>query len=55
MGKWFFNRLLGNGWLDLNDFLGRPQWNFDSDEMLKKSALWHVRARVRVKVTLRDK
>ena len=51
----WFNRLLGNGWLDLDDFLGRPPWNFDSDEMLKKSALWHVRARVRVKVTLRDK
>ena len=29
----WFNRLLGNGWLDLDDFLGRPPWYFDSDEI----------------------
>ena len=34
-----FNRLLGNGWSDLDDFYGRPLWNFDSAEMLEKSAL----------------
>ena len=31
----FFNRSLGNGWLDLDDFFGRPSWNFISDEMVK--------------------
>ena len=28
-----FNRLLGNGWSDLNDFFGRPPCNFDSNKM----------------------
>ena len=36
--KMVFNRLLGNGWSDLGDFYGRPLWNFDSAEMLEKSA-----------------
>ena len=31
-----FNRLLGKGWSDLDDFF-RPPWNFDSDGMLKNS------------------
>ena len=29
-------RLLGNGWLDLDDFFSRPTWNFYSYEMVKK-------------------
>ena len=34
-GELVFNRLPGNGWSDLDDFFGRPPWNFNSDEMLK--------------------
>ena len=37
-----FNRLLGIGWKDLDDLFGRPPWNFNSNKMVKKSALWHV-------------
>ena len=44
-----FNRKLGNGWSDLDDFFGRPPWNFDSDKMVKKSAIQHVCKRVRAK------
>ena len=35
-GGMVFNILLGNGWSDLDDFFGRPQWNFNSDKMVKK-------------------
>ena len=38
-GEMAFNRLLSNGWSGLGDFLGRPPWNFNSDEMVEKSAL----------------
>ena len=38
-----------HGWSDLDDFFGRPPWNFDSDEMLKKARL---RARAK-KIALR--
>ena len=31
-----FNRFLGNSWSDLDDFFGRPPWNFNSDKMVKK-------------------
>ena len=41
-GEMVFNILFGNCWSDLDDFFGRPPWNFDSDEKLKKSALWHA-------------
>ena len=29
-GEIVFNRLPGNGWSDIDDFFGRPPWNFDS-------------------------
>ena len=38
-GEMVFNRLLGIGWSDLDDFFGRAPWNFNSGEMVKKSAL----------------
>ena len=41
-GEMVFNRLLGNVWSDLDDFFGRPTWNFNSDEMAKKLAIWHA-------------
>ena len=34
-GEMVFNRLLGNGWLDLDDLFGKPQWNFNSNKMVK--------------------
>ena len=37
----YFNRLLGNGWSDLDDFFGSPPGNFDSNKKGKKSALQH--------------
>ena len=37
-----FNRKLGNCWSDLDDFFGRPPWNFDSGE--KISPLARLRA-----------
>ena len=35
-GKSVFNRLLDNGWSNLNDFKGRPH-EFYSGQMLKKT------------------
>ena len=45
-GVVFFIRLLDNSWSDLDDFFGTPPWNFNFDEMVKKSALYHVCERV---------
>ena len=46
IGELAFNRLLGNGLSDLNDFYGRFPRNFNSDEMLKKiSPLARLRPR----------
>ena len=50
-GEIVFNILLGNGWSDLDDLFGRPPSNFNSNKMVKKSALYHVCARVHAKFT----
>ena len=38
MGKWFLtdHSLLGNDWSDLDDFFGRPSWNFNCDEVSRE-------------------
>ena len=44
-GEMIFNRALGNGWLDLDDFFGRSSRNIISDEMVKSPlALLHAPA-----------
>ena len=47
-GEMFFNRLLGNGWSDLDDFFCRPPGNFNSDKKVKKSAGQHSSTCVRL-------
>ena len=48
-GKSVFNRLLDNGWSNLNDFKGRPH-EFYSGQMLKKNnPLAHLWAPARKK------
>ena len=44
-----FKSLLENDLSEINDSFGRPPWIFNSDEMLKKSALSLARLHARVR------